>query len=77
MFGLVQPVGDGYLVRRRLPDVSVRHLGRLPAEVRERHDDFRRSATPAAVEDLARHLIDAGIPPDAAATASELALRVA
>ncbi len=77
MFGLVQPVGDGYLVRRRLPDVALRHLGRLPAEVRERHDDFRRAASPAEVHELERRLLDAGVPPHAAATASELALRVA
>jgi hypothetical protein len=37
MFGLVQRRTEAWLVRRRVPLVSQRHLGRLPDDVQSRH----------------------------------------
>ncbi len=37
MFGLVQRRSDTWLVRRRVPVVSQRHLGRLPDDVQSAH----------------------------------------
>ena len=37
MFGLVQRLTDSWLVRRRIPLVSQRHLGRLPDDVQSAH----------------------------------------
>jgi hypothetical protein len=37
MFGLVQRLTDTWLVRRRVPVVSQRHLGRLPDDVQTAH----------------------------------------
>jgi hypothetical protein len=37
MFGLVQRRHGTWVVRRRVPQVSQRHLGRLPAELQRRH----------------------------------------
>jgi hypothetical protein len=37
MFGLVQRLSESWLVRRRVPLVSQRHLGRLPDELQSAH----------------------------------------
>jgi len=37
MFGLVQRRSESWLVRRKVPQVSQRHLGRLPDDLRSRH----------------------------------------
>ncbi|HEY5664850.1 MAG TPA: hypothetical protein VIS05_12540 [Ilumatobacter sp.] len=48
MFGLAQPLSDGLAVRRRMPSVARRHLERLPADLRDSHDDWsRRGGEPA------------------------------
>lgn len=45
MFGLAHQLPDGGLaVRRHIPDVAHRHLRRLPPEVQQLHDEWRRSA---------------------------------
>ncbi|MEX2626859.1 MAG: hypothetical protein WD225_08225 [Ilumatobacteraceae bacterium] len=74
MFGLAQPMSDGFSVRRRLPQVAHHHLQRLPAHTREAHKSWIRNTVHLDVRDLERHLISAGIPPRAAVTASEAAL---
>lgn len=38
MFGVAHRTGDGMAVRRRLPPVSLRHLRRMPDELRTDHD---------------------------------------
>lgn len=45
MFGLAQPMAGGYLVRRRVPTVSQRHLQRLPADLRAEHEAWARGGT--------------------------------
>jgi len=42
MFGLAQPLSDGFAVRRRFPTVAQRHLQRLPDDLRATHDDWAR-----------------------------------
>ena len=43
MFGVVQQVTDGWVVRRRLPLVSQRHLLRLPDELQSEHARWTRT----------------------------------
>jgi hypothetical protein len=52
MFGLVQRRSDAWLVRRRVPLVSQRHLGRLPDEVQSQHNAW--TATTIHIDALAR-----------------------
>jgi hypothetical protein len=52
MFGLVQRSTDTWLVRRRLPLVSQRHLGRLPDDVRSAH--VRWTSTTVHLDTLTR-----------------------
>ena len=42
MFGLAQPLSDGFAVRRRFPSVAQRHLKRLPADLQATHDEWAR-----------------------------------
>jgi hypothetical protein len=42
MFGLAQNLSDGFMVRRKIPQVAQRHLRRLPAEVQSAHEAFHR-----------------------------------
>jgi hypothetical protein len=74
MFGLAQPMSDGFSVRRRVPQVAMRHLRRLPDEVRAAHDGWLRATVRIDVRDLERTLISAGVPPRAAVSASAAAL---
>jgi hypothetical protein len=52
MFGLVQRRRDTWLVRRRVPLVSQRHLGRLPDDVQSQHTAW--TATTVHIDALAR-----------------------
>jgi hypothetical protein len=52
MFGLVQRRTESWLVRRRVPQVSQRHLGRLPDELRTRHAEW--TATTIHIDALNR-----------------------
>lgn len=73
MFGLAQPVADGFCVRRRLPSVAQRHLKRLPDDLQAEHDEWARRTLQVDTRDLERRLIEAGIPPVAAVRATEFA----
>jgi hypothetical protein len=42
MFGLVRPTALGFEVRRRLPQLTPRHLDRLPLALREIHESWRQ-----------------------------------
>jgi hypothetical protein len=42
MFGLAQPLSDGFAVRRRFPSVAQRHLKRLPADLQSTHEEWAR-----------------------------------
>jgi hypothetical protein len=77
MFGLAQPLSDGFAVRRRLPPVSHRHLRRLPADLQAAHADWQRATVHVAAQDLERRLIEAGVPPRTAVRATEVAIRSA
>lgn len=50
MFGLAQIAWDAYAVRRTIPPLSPRQLGRLPAYLVERHDADLRAMTADAVD---------------------------
>jgi hypothetical protein len=52
MFGLVQRRSESWLVRRRVPLVSQRHLGRLPDDVQSQHT--RWTTTTIHLDALAR-----------------------
>jgi hypothetical protein len=73
MFGLAQPRSDGFSVRRRVPDVTQRHLKRLPDDVQASHADWSARITRLTAADIERRLVEAGVPPHAAALASEAA----
>ena len=73
MFGLAQPMADGFCVRRRLPWVAQRHLKRLPDDLQAEHDEWARRTVQVDARELERRLIEAGIPPVAAVRATEFA----
>jgi len=52
MFGLVQRRTESWLVRRRVPIVSQRHLGRLPDDVQSQHAQW--TTTTIHIDALAR-----------------------
>jgi hypothetical protein len=74
MFGLAQPLADGFSVRRRLPSVPQRHLKRLPDDVQAEHDRWAERTIHLVVTDIEQHLVAAGIPRRTAVRASEAAL---
>ena len=57
MFGLAQPMSDGFCVRRRLPQVAKRHLYRLPEEVRAAHDSWLSATVRLDVRKRPRHAV--------------------
>lgn len=76
IFGLAQPLSDGFAVRRRFPPVARRHLERLPADLQSEHAAWvHREAID--LDALRRLLIDAGVGGAAAARACEAAARAA
>jgi hypothetical protein len=52
MFGLLQRLTESWLVRRRVPAVSQRHLGRLPDDLRSAHVQW--TSTTIHLDDLTR-----------------------
>lgn len=44
MFGLAQPLSDGFAVRRKVPTVAQRHLRRLPDDVQAAHEDWLQAS---------------------------------
>jgi hypothetical protein len=77
MFGLAQPHADGFIVRRRLPTVPLRHLKRLPDDVQSEHEQWARRIIQLDVGDVERRLVAAGLPATVAVRATESALRCA
>jgi hypothetical protein len=77
MFGLAQPISDGFAVRRRFPAVARRHLDRLPDDLRAEHDRWLRRTVEVDREAIQRQLVAAGMPPAAAVRACEAALHAA
>jgi hypothetical protein len=73
MFGVAQPMADGFAVRRRFPSVPQRHLRRLPDDLQLEHQEWTHRGAGADTRDLEQRLIDAGVPPVAAVRASEFA----
>ena len=71
MFGLIRPSADGYEVRRRLPNVPFRQLRRLPEALQDDHPAWARLSSSCERRDLERTLVEAGVPPAAAARAGE------
>lgn len=64
MFGLIHQRSDGYAVRRRLPNMARRHLGRLPEELQDEHDRWVGATSTldalARGRALAAAMLDAG-----------------
>ncbi len=77
MFGLAQPMSDGFAVRRNLPDVARRHLERLPHDLQAGHDAWARHATSFDRDAVHHHLVAAGVPHAAAVRACEAAATAA
>lgn len=73
MFGLAMPTDGGFAFRRRFPTVARRHLDRLPVDVRDEHDEWARLAIRTDRRELEQRLLEAGLPPAAAARAVEIA----
>ena len=73
MFGLAHELSDGYAVRRRVPSVTVRHLMRLPADLRAEHDEWARRTIHVNVVEIERRLTGIGLTAAAAARAVEAA----
>jgi hypothetical protein len=54
MFGLAHQRSDGYAVRRLLPDVTRRHLSRMPEELQREHERWLVAARSHRLEVLQR-----------------------
>lgn len=52
MFGLAHPVDHGLAVRRRIPQVTLRHLQRMPEPLQAAHHEWQRTTVP--VDELSR-----------------------
>jgi hypothetical protein len=77
MFGLAQPLSDGFAVRRRLPAVAQRHLRRLPEDLQAEHLEWARRTVRIDHVEIERRLVEAGIAPQTAARACESAALLA
>ena len=73
MFGLAQPLSDGFAFRRKLPTVAQRHLKRLPKDVQATHDAWVRRTIRIDSNEIEQRLIEAGISVSAAVRACEAA----
>jgi hypothetical protein len=73
MFGIAQPLSDGFNVRRKLPTVAQRHLKRLPDDVQAEHEGWVRRTVSVDIRDIERRLVEAGLSTAAAIRASEAA----
>ena len=72
MFGLALPIEGGFAMRRRFPTVARRHIDRLPPDVQAAHDEWARLAIRSDRREIEQRLVEAGIPPAAAARAGEI-----
>lgn len=77
MFGLAQPISDGFAVRRKFPTVAQRHLSRLPDDVRASHEEWARRTIAIDRGDIERRLMEAGLTQGAAVRACEAAATAA
>ncbi|MEY2581092.1 MAG: hypothetical protein QOE09_941 [Ilumatobacteraceae bacterium] len=70
LFGVSQPTDGGLAVRRRVPQVATRHLMRMPAHLRQAHQQWSLPTTRLALADLERArvlaeaMVEAGDDPD-------------
>jgi hypothetical protein len=71
LFGVSQPTQGGLAVRRRVPRVATRHLMRMPAHLRQAHEEWSLPTTRISLADLERArvlaaaMVEAGDDPDA------------
>jgi hypothetical protein len=71
LFGVSQPTQGGLAVRRRVPRVATRHLMRMPAHLRQAHQEWSLPTTRISLADLERArvlaaaMVEAGDDPDA------------
>jgi hypothetical protein len=54
LFGVSQPTDGGLAVRRRVPPVATRHLMRMPAHLRQAHQQWMLPTTRISLADLER-----------------------
>jgi hypothetical protein len=52
MFGLAHPVDHGLAVRRRIPQVTLRHLQRMPEPLQAAHHEWQRATV--SIDELSR-----------------------
>ena len=71
MFGLAQPLADGFAVRRRMPQVAQRHLKRFPTDLQAEHEEWARRTTSIDRRDVEEQLVEAGLPRQLAVRVSE------
>ena len=71
MFGLAQPLADGFAVRRRFPQVAQRHLKRFPTDLQIEHEEWARRTTAVDRRDVEDQLVEAGLPRQLAVRVSE------
>lgn len=71
MFGLARPSRDGIEVRRRIPDLPERQLGRLPERLRQAHDEWTQRTWTLDTEQLRSQLLAAGVDHRTASIAAE------
>ena len=70
LFGVSQPTNGGLAVRRRVPQVATRHLLRMPAHLRQAHQQWSVPMARISVADLQRAcvlaeaVVEAGDDPD-------------
>jgi hypothetical protein len=68
LFGVAHELGGGLAVRRRVPPVSARQLGRMPETLRSAHEGWMRPVDTTAVDRraglLAQAMHEAGDEPD-------------
>ncbi len=73
MFGLAHHLSAGLAVRRKFPDVAMRHLQRLPPDVQAEHVEWARRTMHLDVAEIERRLREVGVSAAAAARACEAA----
>ncbi len=71
MFGLAQPLSDGFAVRRRFPQVAQRHLKRFPVDLQAEHEQWARRTGSVDRREVEEQLIEAGLPKQLAVRVSE------
>jgi len=71
LFGVSQPTEGGLAVRRKVPPVAARHLARMPAHLRQAHQQWSLPTNRVSLADLERArvlaaaMVETGDEPDA------------